>query len=142
MLAKVTGLHTSDGGVPKLPVEVLEITTNGCIGDSQNDLKHHGGVEKAVCIFQQEIIEKLNHEGHPISAGSTGENVLIQGIEIGEIQPGTIVKFPNELALLITFICPWCKLSAESERYTVFFILNYVKFLLLTYCLNKLLQDG
>ena len=27
-----------------------------------------------------------------------------------------IVRFPNELALLITFICPWCKLSAERER--------------------------
>ena len=70
MLAKVTGLHTSGGGVPKLPVEVLEITTNGCIGDSQNDLKHHGGVEKAVCIFQQEIINELNQHGHPISPGT------------------------------------------------------------------------
>ena len=58
MLAKVTGLHTSDGGVPKLPVDVLEITTNGCIGDSQNDLKHHGGVEKAVCIFPSGLVSR------------------------------------------------------------------------------------
>ena len=43
MLAKVTGLHTSNGGVPKLPVDVLSVSTEGCIGDSQNDLKHHGG---------------------------------------------------------------------------------------------------
>ena len=117
MLAKVTGLHTSNGGVPKLPVDTLVVTTEGCIDDSQNDLKHHGGRQKAVCIFQQEIIEKLNQEGHPISAGTTGENILIQGIEIGDIQPGTLVKFPN-VELIITQDAPvsYTHLTLPTKR--------------------------
>ena len=127
MLAKVTGLHTSNGGVPKLPVDVLNVSTQGCIGDSQNDLKHHGGRDKAVCIFQQEIIDKLNDEGHPISAGTTGENILIQGIELGDIQPGTIVKFPN-VELVVTQDAPPCKTIKKSFTNDNFNAISHKKF--------------
>jgi MOSC domain-containing protein YiiM len=67
MIANIVGLSVSaQGGVPKSPVEKLTILTNGCIGDKQNDLKHHGGPERAVCIFQENIIEQLRSDGHPI----------------------------------------------------------------------------
>ena len=55
MLAKVTGLHTSNGGVPKLSVDILSVTTEGCIGDSQNDLKHHGGRKKQFAFFSRKL---------------------------------------------------------------------------------------
>ena len=141
MLAKVTGLHTSDGGVPKLPVEVLEITTNGCIGDSQNDLKHHGGVEKAVCIFQQEIINELNQHGHPISPGTTGENILIEGIEVGQIQPGSIVRFSN-LELVITQDAPPCKTIKESYNDGYFNAISHKKFPHFTRWYAKVIKEG
>ena len=51
MTGKVVGLHTSNGGVPKLPTEMLVVTRDGCLGDKQNDRKHHGGMDKAVCIL-------------------------------------------------------------------------------------------
>ncbi len=127
MLAKVTGLHTSDGGVPKLPVEMLSITVDGCLGDRQNDLKHHGGRKKAVCILQQEIIDQLNLEGHPISAGTTGENILIQGIRVGDILPGTIVKFPN-VELIITQDAPPCKTIKKSFYNDHFNALSHKKY--------------
>lgn len=127
MLAKVTGLHTSNGGVPKLPVDSLIVTTQGCIDDNQNDRKHHGGINKAVCIFQHEIIEMLNDEGHPISPGTTGENILIQGIEIGDIQPGTIVKFPN-VELVITQDAPPCKTIKQSFSNGDFNVISHKKF--------------
>ena len=141
MLAKVTGLHTSNGGVPKLPVDVLTVTAEGCIGDSQNDLKHHGGSQKAVCIFQQEIIDKLNHEGHPISAGTTGENVLIQGIEIGEIQPGTIIRFPN-VELVVTQDAPPCKTINKSFSNNNFNALSHKKFPNYTRWYAKVSKEG
>ncbi len=127
MLAKVTGLHTSDGGVPKLPAEMLSITLNGCLGDRQNDLKHHGGRKKAVCILQQEVIDQLNLEGHPISAGTTGENILIQGIGIGDILPGTIVKFPD-VELIITQDAPPCKTIRKSFYNDNFNALSHKKY--------------
>ncbi len=115
MTGRITGLHISDGGVPKLPVQSLEIVSTNCIGDKQNDLKHHGGIDKAVCLFQQEIIDQLNSEGHPINAGSTGENILIHGIPIGNIYPGVIIKFPS-VELIITQDAPPCKTIKDSFK--------------------------
>ncbi len=113
MQAKIVGLHISQGGVPKSPVDDLLVSYEGCLGDSQNDLKHHGGESKAVCLFQAEIIEKLSSEGHYIYPGSTGENILIQGIKLGMIKPGSIIKFPN-LQLQITQDAPPCKTIKSS----------------------------
>ena len=141
MLAKVTGLHTSNGGVPKTPVDSLEVTVNGCVGDKQNDLKHHGGIDKAVCIFQQEIIEQLNQEGHPITAGSTGENILIQGLAIGDIKPGSVIKFPN-VQLMITQDAPPCKTIKESFLNGYFNSISHTKSPNHTRWYAKVIEEG
>ena len=126
MTGRITGLHISDGGVPKLPVQSLEIVSTNCIGDKQNDLKHHGGLDKAVCLFQQEIIDQLNSEGHPINAGSTGENILINGIPIGNIYPGVIIKFPS-VELIITQDAPPCKTIKDSFKDGYFNAISHKK---------------
>ncbi len=126
MTGRITGLHISDGGVPKLPVQSLEIVSTNCIGDKQNDLEHHGGIDKAVCLFQQEIIDQLNSEGHPINAGSTGENILIHGIPIGNIYPGVIIKFPS-VELIITQDAPPCKTIKDSFKDGYFNAISHKK---------------
>ena len=113
MSAKVTGLHISSGGVPKVPVNTLSVTLDGCQGDDQDDKKHHGGKNKAICLFQQEILESLSSNGHPISPGSTGENILIEGIEIGSIEVGTCLKI-GEIEILVTQDAPPCKTIRNS----------------------------
>ena len=127
MTGKVVGLHTSNGGVPKLPTEMLVVTSDGCLGDKQNDRKHHGGLNKAVCIFQEEIIADLANNGHPISPGSTGENVLISGIPIGEIKPGVSLKFPN-VELVVTQDAPPCKTIKQSFSNGDFNVISHKKF--------------
>ena len=126
MTVKVVGLHTSNGGVPKLPTELLVVTRDGCLGDKQNDRKHHGGLDKAVCIFQEEIIADLANNGHPISPGSTGENVLISGIPIGDIKPGVSLKFPN-VELTVTQDAPPCKTIKESFIGGQFSVISHKK---------------
>lgn len=113
MSAKVTGLHISSGGVPKVPVNTLSVTTDGCQGDDQDDKKHHGGKNKAICLFQQEILESLSSNGHPISPGSTGENILIEGIDIGSIEVGTCLKI-GEIEIVVTQDAPPCKTIRNS----------------------------
>ncbi|MDP6869667.1 MAG: MOSC domain-containing protein [Candidatus Poseidoniaceae archaeon] len=81
-MGRVLGLFISNGGVPKSPVDSVEITVNGLVGDSHNNTKHHGGLFKAVCVLTKELLDKLQHEGHPIKPGSTGENVLLEGISL------------------------------------------------------------
>ncbi|TLY19306.1 MAG: hypothetical protein E6K66_11100 [Nitrospirae bacterium] len=74
-------INLSDGGVPKRPVLEAVITTTGVEGDRQRNLKVHGGPYRALCLFSQDLIERLQDEGHSIEAGSSGENLTIAGLE-------------------------------------------------------------
>ena len=113
MSAKVTGLHISSGGVPKTPVDSLTVTNNGCQGDDQADKKHHGGKDKAICLFQQEILDSLSIDGHPIFPGSTGENILIEGVDIGKIGIDTCLRI-GEVEIIVTQDAPPCKTIKNS----------------------------
>jgi len=68
MNGSIAGLFASPkGGVPKLQVQSLQVTTDGCVGDFQRNKKHHGGTQRAVCLYSEEVINTLQTEGHPIS---------------------------------------------------------------------------
>ena len=53
---RIHAINLSDGGVPKTPVAEAEVTPTGLIGDRQEDTEHHGGPERAVCIYSLEVI--------------------------------------------------------------------------------------
>ena len=86
-MTNLLGIFISNGGVPKTPVQSVKIDYQGLVGDNQHDKKHHGGVMRAVCVLEDKILKKLQTEGHPISPGSTGENLLVSGydLKIGSI---------------------------------------------------------
>ena len=77
-MGRLLGIFASNGGVPKLPIESAQIDSNGIIGDSCKNKKHHGGPMKAICVLENELLVKLQSEGHPIQAGTTGENILVE----------------------------------------------------------------
>ncbi len=110
----VTHLNTSGGGVPKLPTPRVRIGTLGLEGDNQNDKKHHGGPDRAVCLFSAEIIESLNAEGHPIEPGTAGENVTISGFDWPKVTPGSRIEFEGGVVLEITNYTPPCSTIRES----------------------------
>ena len=78
-----------NGGVPKHPVAFAYLDNLNVRGDKQNDKKHHGGVNRAVCLFSYELIDQLKKEGHPIFSGST-EKTLPSGarLEFDEVWSG------------------------------------------------------
>ena len=86
-MGRILGIFVSNGGVPKLPVDSVQIDSNGIVGDACNNKKHHGGPMKAICILENELLVKLQSEGHPIQAGTTGENMLVEGynLEVGKV---------------------------------------------------------
>ncbi|MGH6631118.1 MAG: hypothetical protein ACREB3_15430, partial [Burkholderiales bacterium] len=47
-------ISTSNGGVPKLPVAEARIMVEGLVGDRQRNRAHHGGPDRAVCLFSLE----------------------------------------------------------------------------------------
>lgn len=86
--ATIHQLATSRGGVPKLPVDEADIAALGLVGDVQRNRKYHGGVDRAVCLYSLEVIERLRAEGHPIAPGATGENITVRGLDWAALQPG------------------------------------------------------
>ena len=110
-----------EGGVPKHPVEGAMIRSGGVEGDKQNDLRYHGGPDRAVSIYSSEIIRSLQSEGHPIGPGSSGENITIGGLDWGEIGPGKIMQIGRARIEITTPAAPCatireCFLNEEFSR--------------------------
>ena len=105
--ATIVSLNRSDGGVPKLPVREARVTTRGLEGDRQRDLKHHGGPDRALCLYSLERIEALRLEGHPISPGSIGENVTIAGLTWDRVTPGARLRL-GEVEVEVTAFTEPC----------------------------------
>lgn len=94
--------------MPKRPVPEAVVTTNGLRGDVQGDLRYHGGPERAVSLFSLAVIERLRAEGHPISPGSAGENVTVEGIDWGLVVPGARLEFEGGVVLEVASYCVPC----------------------------------
>ncbi|MEM7772856.1 MAG: MOSC domain-containing protein [Cyanobacteria bacterium P01_A01_bin.37] len=109
MQGYITQLSVSDGGVPKLAVPSAAVTTEGLEGDRQDNLTYHGGPDRTVCLWSQDIIDQLHAEGHPITAGSAGENVTIRGLDWGAIAPGTQLSLGNDVVVEITDYAAPCR---------------------------------
>jgi MOSC domain-containing protein YiiM len=109
----VVSLNISAGGVPKLPIRSAELGETGFAGDGHDDMKHHGGPERAVCIYSVELIEALRREGHSISAGSAGENLTISGLEWRIMVPGARLRIGETMVELTSYASP-CKTIRDS----------------------------
>ena len=59
MPAHVVQLSRSRGGVPKLAVDEAIVTATGLEGDRQRDRRFHGGPERALCLYSDDLIEQL-----------------------------------------------------------------------------------
>lgn len=92
MASVIHQINLSPGGVPKTPVPEARITRTGLVGDVQKNTKHHGGPERAVCLFSLEVIRRLQAEGHPIEPGSTGDNLTVAGMDWAVVRPGVLLK--------------------------------------------------
>jgi len=99
---RIVQLSVSRGGVPKLPVSEARVTPLGLDGDAHRDTEHHGGPERAVCLFALEAIHALQDEGHPIGPGAIGENVTIEGIDWSTVGPGTTLLLGKDVLVQVT----------------------------------------
>ena len=91
MSAVVHSINIStQGGVPKLPINKAQIKFEGVGGDFnkfRTEKKNSIGT-RAVTLFSLEQIEKLKSEGHSIDVGTTGENITIEGVDWPSLEVG------------------------------------------------------
>ncbi len=108
-------INTSNGGVPKLPRAHAVITAQGVEGDRQRDLRHHGGPDRAVCLYSFDRIRELQLEGHPASVGLLGENLTLVDVDWRHMTPGTTLQIGDVHLTLTAFAVPCRNLSAHFE---------------------------
>ncbi len=113
--ARLHAIHVSDGGVPKLPVPEAEVTADGLRGDRQNDLRDHGGPDRAVSLYSAELIAALAAEGHPIRPGSTGENLTVAGLPWAEVVPGVELQIGPVRLLVTSYAVPCRTITASFQ---------------------------
>lgn len=99
---RIVQISVSRGGVPKRPVSEARVTPLGLEGDAHRDTEHHGGPERAVCLYALEAIQALRAEGHRIVPGAIGENVTVEGLDWSTVEPGTNVLLGTVVLLQVT----------------------------------------
>jgi MOSC domain-containing protein YiiM len=110
------------GGVPKLPVASARLHELGFEGDAVRDHRHHGGQDRAVCLYALERIEALRAEGHGIFPGAVGENLTLAGLDWDKVAPGTRLRVGDEARLEVTTYAVPCRttapyVSGDLQRY-------------------------
>ena len=99
---RIVQISVSPGGVPKRPVESADVSAGGVAGDAQRDLEHHGGPDRALCLFPMEVIRTLQAEGHPIAPGQIGENLTVEGLDWDTVAPGVRLLLGEDVLVEVT----------------------------------------
>ena len=113
-MGTVISINVSNGGVPKRRVSDAKVSLLGLVNDDHDDKKHHGGPERAVCVYSLERIRALQAEGHPIDIGTAGENVTVEGIDWELVVPGARFRLGEEVLLEVASFTSPCKTIRES----------------------------
>ena len=98
----IVQLSVSPGGLPKQAVPEARVTRLGLEGDAHRELQHHGGPERAVCLFPLEAIHGLVAEGHTVTPGALGENVTTESLDWSAIGPGVHLLLGERVLLQVT----------------------------------------
>jgi MOSC domain-containing protein YiiM len=113
MPGRLESVNVSGGGVPKTSVFEALVTEQGVDGDRQADPRVHGGPDRAVVLFSADVIAALRAEGHPIAAGTTGENLTVSGIDWAALAPGMTVAVGGVHLFITKYAMPCYKIAGS-----------------------------
>lgn len=105
----VAGLFLSNGGVPKLSADSVQVGYGGVHGDRQASRQHHGRPWQALCLWSADVAGELARAGHPIRPGSAGENVSLRGINWNAVRPGVRLMLGEVTVRLSAYAIPCSK---------------------------------
>jgi MOSC domain-containing protein YiiM len=88
----VVAVCISAGGVPKHPVDRVEVTLDGLVGDGHAHEKHCRP-DRAVSVQDVELLEQLVAEGYEVGPGIMGENITVRGMDVQSLAPGDWLRF-------------------------------------------------
>ena len=113
MSGSIHQVSVSQGGVPKLPVETVDVVVGGIVQDDQTDRRNHGGPDQDLCLYSLEVIEALQAEGHPIEPGFAGENLTIAALDWSEMRSGLRLTIGETVTAELTSPAAPCSKNAD-----------------------------
>ena len=116
----LVSINASGGGVPKQPRHRAAVTAAGVEGDRQRDLRFHGGLDRAVCLYSFDLIRAMQDEGHQVTVGHLGENLTVMGLDWRLLTPGTRVQVGGVRLLLTAFAVPCKNMSPYFDGGKIF----------------------
>ncbi len=116
-MGRVSQVNISSGGVPKLPVPQAALTSAGFVGDWQKNRKHHGGPDRAACLFSEELYEILRGEGVQATAGAFGENITTSGIDLQSLRVGDRLRVGDAVIEISMVRIPCATLKVWDRRF-------------------------
>ena len=103
MRGTLVQLSVSPGGMPKLPVLFARVTKSGVEGVRQRNKKYHGGPDRAVCLFSEELYAWLRDDhGIDLANGSVGENFTTHGVDLNRLEKGDRLRVGGECVIELT----------------------------------------
>ncbi|TSB47103.1 MOSC domain-containing protein [Alkalicoccobacillus porphyridii] len=82
-----------NSAICKKEIESVSLKTAGFEGDGVADLKHHGGVERAVCFYPLEHYETWNRQFNTeLPPAAFGENIMVEGMCENDVCIGDIYQ--------------------------------------------------
>ncbi len=97
----VLAVNISAGGIPKLPVPVGHVTSDGLEGDAHDHEKHNTPLQ-AISLFSVAVLDDLRAEGFDVGPGVTGENLTVRGLDVDGLEPGVRLVFSGGVELEFT----------------------------------------
>lgn len=112
MKSRIVQISVSPGGVPKRAIAGARLMREGLDGDAHRNHEHHGGPERAVCLFPIEAIQALAAEGHTVMPGALGENITTEGLDWAAVMPGVHLRLGERVLLQVsTYTSPCFNLA-------------------------------
>lgn len=96
---QLVAVCVSCGSIPKRPLPTVRVTTEGLAGDGHAHAKH-SRPDRAVSLFDLEILAQLQKEGFPLYPGAIGENLTVVGLHIQRMLPGALLEIGEVLLRL------------------------------------------
>jgi MOSC domain-containing protein YiiM len=87
----VLAVSISPGGIPKRPQESARALVAGLMGDGRNHAKHIRP-DRALSLWDHEILLQLVAEGFQLTPGAAGENLTVCGLNVQQMSPGTLLR--------------------------------------------------
>ena len=98
-IPRVVAVCRSSGGIPKRELAEADVSLAGIRGDRHAHDKHNRP-DRALCIFDLEILRQLNDEGFALQPGTAGENITVENLGVQDLPQGTVLRIGNVLIRL------------------------------------------